>query len=192
MIGTRWNATITAAIFATTLILGACDGRQPEPMDDVPTDMPMQDMPTERMQQGMPMDPEMMERHADEADAMAAQMHDHIQSMRQLSPEEQHARMPEHANQVSQMLSLMDRHMDEMSQGMPMDDEHMGAMMGMSAQEHRDMMDQMQGLRSELEDLQTGSPSDVQGRMSQHLDRCDALVETMEQSAQQMRPPLYP
>lgn len=179
--------TVLALTFATTLALGACDRGQPEPMDDRPADMPMEDMPMEHTQEGMSMDPEMMERHADESDAMAAQMHEHIQSMRQLSPEEQHERMSEHGSQVSEMLSLMDRHMDEMGQGMPMDDQHMGAMMGMSAQEHRDMMDQMQGLRSDLEDLQTGSPSDVAARMPQHLERCEAMVETMENSAQQMR-----
>jgi hypothetical protein len=173
------------ALAAALLVaLGACDrADDPDPMED----MPMEDMPMEEMP-GMPMDPAMMERHADEGDEMAAQMRAHVQTMRQLPAEQQHERMAEHVGQVSAMLALMNRHMEEMSMGMPMADEQMGAMMGMSGEEHREMMQEMQALRAELENLQTAPPAELQERMQQHLDRCERMAEMMEHSAEHMRP----
>jgi hypothetical protein len=76
---------------------------------------------------GMDMDPAVMHRHAPEADSMVAAMRVHVQQMRQLSLDEQHARIGEHVSQVSRMLSMADRHMREMGHGMGVDDVHMCA-----------------------------------------------------------------
>ena len=136
---------------------------------------------------GMQMEAGMMQRHAQEADSMASQIRQHIQQMRQLSPEQQHERMGEHVAEVSQMLSLMNRQMREMDMGMGMSDEQMGQMMGMSGEEHRQMMQQMQTIRTDVEQLQTAGPADVRNRMPEHLDRLERAVQMVEQSAQHMR-----
>jgi len=137
---------------------------------------------------GMHVDAAAMHRHAQEADSMAAAMRAHVQQLRQLSAEEQHARIGEHVAQVSRMLSLIDRHMREMDHGTGMDGAHMGEMMGMSAEEHRQMMEQMRTLRSEAERLQTASRAEVRQLMPEHLDRLDGMVRMMEQSAAHMHP----
>jgi FtsZ-binding cell division protein ZapB len=131
-------------------------------------------------------DPAMMHRHATEADAMVAAMREHLQQMRRLGPEQWHARMGEHVSGVARMLSTMDRHMREMDMGMGMDDEHLGQMMGMSAEDHRRMMEEMQELRSQLEQLQTAEAAEVRQRTPAHLDHLERLVGRMEQSAAHM------
>lgn len=135
----------------------------------------------------MGMDPAMMTRHADEADTLAARMREHLAAMRALTAEQQHERMGEHVRELSGMLGLMDRHMREMSMGMTMSDEQMGAMMGMSADEHRQMMEEMGALRADLEGLQRAPVGDVRQRMSAHLERCERMVEMLGHGAQRMR-----
>jgi hypothetical protein len=162
---------------AVLLLLSACG----EPEETPPMEMDM-DMPME-----MEMDPAMMERHADEADGMAAEVREHVDAFRRLSPEEQHARFAEHAGVVAGMLGLMDRQMREMSMGMPMDDEEMGAMMGMSGEEHRQMMQQMATLRTEAEDLQVAPTEEIGARMGAHLDRLEAMARMLETMAREMR-----
>jgi hypothetical protein len=136
---------------------------------------------------GMQMDHSAMQRHAHEADSAVAAMRGHVQQMRQLSAEQQHARVGEHVSHVSRMLSLMDRHMREMDHGMGMDDAQMGEMMGMTADEHRQMMEQMRTLRSEAERLQTASQAEIRQQMPGHLDRIESMLRMMEQSADHMR-----
>lgn len=138
---------------------------------------------------GMHMDPAVMQRHAQEADSLAAVLRDHIDQMRQLSAGEQHARIGEHVAHVAGMLSLMDRHMGEMDHGMGMDDAHMGEMMGMNSGEHRQMMEQMRLIRAEAEQLQIASRADVAQLMPAHLDRLGEMVRHMEQSAGHMQHP---
>jgi hypothetical protein len=132
---------------------------------------------------GMDMDPAVMHRHAQEADSMVAAMRVHVQQMRQLSLDEQHARIGEHVSQISRMLSMTDRHMREMDHGMRMDDAHMGEMMGMSAEEHRHMMEQMGALRSEADRLQTASQAEIRQLMPDHLGRLELMIQMMERSA---------
>lgn len=173
---------------ALALGLGACDrGDEMPPMDDVHGEMPMEGMQGMQGMDGMSMDREMMRRHAQEADSMASVMRQHVDRMRQLSPEQWHDRMGEHVGQASQMLGLMNRQMREMDMGMGMSDEQMGQMMGMSGEEHRGMMEEMRALRTDLEQLQTASPEQVRDRMPAHLDRLERMVETMEASAEHMR-----
>jgi hypothetical protein len=172
-----------ALIGALGLGIGACDGRSGDPpVDDMSDGMPM-DAPM----QGMPEREGMMQRHAQEADAMAASIREHVQEMRQLQPEQWHERMGEHVGQVSRMLGLMNRQMREMDMGMGMGDEEMGRMMGMTGEEHRRMMEDMQALRAEVEALQTASRDEVRERMPAHLDRLDRMADMMEESARAMR-----
>lgn len=165
--------------------ISACAGDEDTPpMGDVHGEMPMGE-PMEGMQgmEGMTG----MQRHSEEADSMASVMGEHIQQMRALAAEEWHDRMGEHVRQVSQMLSLVNRQMREMDMGMSMSDEQMGQMMGMTGEEHRRMMDEMQALRTELEELQTASHDEVRERMPDHLDRLERMAEMLEQSAGHMR-----
>lgn len=127
-----------------------------------------------------------MQRHAAEADSAAAAMRGHVAEMRGLSPAEQHDRIGEHVGEVSRLLGLMERHMREMGHGTGMDDEHMGQMMGMSAAEHRRMMDDMRELRAEAERLQTASQAEVRRLMPEHLVRLEGFVGMMERSAAHM------
>lgn len=180
MIANKTRLLGLCLVLVSVSALAGCDGNDREPPAEV---MPM-DMPAEGM---MRMDPAMMERHADEAERMAAETHEHIDEMRRMTAEQQYERMGEHVRQVSRMLGLMDRQMREMSMGMSMDDEQMGAMMGMSAEQHRQMMHEMTVLRAELEELQTASVSEIEGGMAAHLDRCERMVEMMELSAEHMR-----
>jgi hypothetical protein len=134
----------------------------------------------------MHMDPAVMQRHAQEMDSTVAEMRRHVQAMRQAGAAQWHARMGEHAPRVARMLSLLDRQMREMDMGMGMDDAHMGEMMGMSAEEHRRMMEEMQALRADVEQLQTASEAEVRQRMPEHLDRLERMLQWMEQSARHM------
>lgn len=120
-----------------------------------------------------------MQRHVEEADSMASVMREHIRRMRGLPAEQWHDRMDEHVGQVSQMLALVNRQMRDMDMGMGISDEQMGEMMGMTGEEHRQMMDEMQSLRSELEQLQTASRDEVRERMPRHLDRLERMVEML-------------
>jgi hypothetical protein len=176
-----------ALIGALGIGIAACDGRgEDRPMGEMPGER-HGEMPMDEATHGMPGMSEMMQRHAQEADAMASSMRQHIGQMRQLTPEQWHERMGEHVGQVSQMLGLMNRQMGEMDMGMGMSDEEMGRMMGMSGEEHRRMMEEMRALRADVEQLQTASRDEVRERMPAHLDRLERMVEMMEASAEAMR-----
>lgn len=183
MISRRRRFLVFALVSALTLT--ACDAREEARPAEMRPDTPvMGAMPG---MEGMQMDPAMMRRHADELDQTASRMRQHIQQMRELSPEQWHERMGEHVAQVSQMLTLMNRQVGEMDMGMGMSDEQMGAMMGMSAEEHRQMMEQMRTLRAEVEQLQTASQAEVRARMPAHLERLEEMLRMVEQSAAHMR-----
>jgi outer membrane murein-binding lipoprotein Lpp len=122
-----------------------------------------------------------MQRHAAEAKQMEERMRTHLQQMRGLSTQQQHARMGEHASAVGQMLSMMDRHMREM--GMGTGHTHMGQMMGMSRAQHDQMMKEMQALRAELERLQTLPAAEVGRQMPAHLDRLERMLPMLQQCA---------
>lgn len=177
--------------------LWACaGGEETPPAGDVHGDMPMgegmegmqghgmQGMEGMHDMAGMS---QMMKRHAEEADSMAAAIRDHVRQMRELPADQWHDRMGEHVGKVSQMLGLMNRHMREMGMGMDMSDERMGEMMGMSGEEHRRMMEDMQALRADLEQLQTASRDEVRDRMPGHLDALEEMAGMMEESAAHMR-----
>jgi hypothetical protein len=168
------------------LTLAAC-GRG-ERTADMHGDMPMGERGMEGMHDmpGMHMDPGMMRRHAEEIDQASARLRPHIQQMRQLSAEQQYERMADHVSEVSQFLRLVDRQMREMDMGMGMSDEQMGRMMGMTGEEHRQMMDGFAELRTELEQVQTAPPAEVRERMPAHLDRLERALAVMEQSARHM------
>jgi response regulator RpfG family c-di-GMP phosphodiesterase len=157
------------------------------PDESRPTAEMPRDMPRMEGMQGMRKDPAMMQRHAQEMDQLTSDLRRHIEQMRRLSPEEQHERMGEHVTRVSQLFGLTNRQMREMDMGMGMTDEQMGQMMGMSGEEHRRMVEEMQALRTEVEQLQTASWAEVQQRMPEHLDRLERMVRMMEQSAAHMR-----
>jgi hypothetical protein len=95
--------------------------------------------------------------------------------MRQLPPEQQHAQMGDHAARVSRMLGMMQRQDREMDMGM-----------GMSGEEHRRMMNEMQAVRAEAEALQTAPVGEVRARMPAHLDRLEALTRMVQRSAEHM------
>lgn len=136
---------------------------------------------------GMAMDAAMMQRHAAEMDSLVNSMRAHVAEMRQAPPSEWHARMTEHAPMVAEMLSVIDRQMREMDMGMNMSDEHMGEMMGMSGEDHRAMIAEVEALRAEVGQLQTAGQADVAARMPAHLDRIEGLLERMAASADHMR-----
>jgi hypothetical protein len=123
----------------------------------------------------------MMQRHAAEAKQMEERVRTHLQQMRGLSAEQQHARMGEHVSTVVQMLSMMDRHMREM--GMGANHAHMGHMMGMSSEQHTRMMADMRALRSEVEQLQTLPVAELARRMPAHLERMERMLPMLQQCA---------
>ncbi|MDW7712322.1 MAG: hypothetical protein SCH98_17790 [Deferrisomatales bacterium] len=74
-----------------------------------------------------------------------------------------------------------------MDMGMGMSDEEMGGMMGMSGEDYRAMMEEMEALRREMESLQTASRSEVRERMPAHLDQLEQMADMMERTAAHMR-----
>jgi hypothetical protein len=145
-----------------------------------------------------PMDADraMMRRWAEEMDQDASQMREQIGTMRQLAPEQWHARMDEHAGLVTGMLDRMDRRMDEMRQmggmrmggmgmGMAMGD--VGRMMGMGAEGHQEMVGLMETLRDDVHELRIAAPAEVMERMPGHLERLEQMAQMMEQGAAHMR-----
>jgi hypothetical protein len=173
-------------LVAASMALLGCEAPEGDPMEDMPKGEAM-DRPMEGMEEGMELDPQMMQRHAEEAEAMARQVRDHADAVGDLPPEAQRERMTGHAQLVGRMLALMDRQMGEMSTGMPMDDEAMGRMMGMTAEEHRRMMEEMGTLRAEVEELQVASVQELGERMPAHLDRLRAMADMLEEMAEAMR-----
>jgi hypothetical protein len=188
----RTNPTArTALMVLLASALAACGGASDEPSpsqdDATATGMTgMEGMPARDMG-AVQMDPATMQRHAQEMDSMVAEMRQHVQTMRQLEPDEWHARMGEHVPRVGGMLGMIDRQMREMDSGMGMGAEQMGRMMGMTAEEHRRMLDEMQTLRTEAEQIQTAPAAELRERMPAHLDRLDQMMATMEQSAAHLR-----
>jgi hypothetical protein len=130
----------------------------------------------------MQMDSALMRRHAEEMDSTVTAMRAHAQSMRATGAGEWYARMGEHTSRVAGMLSMMERHMREMDMGMGMHDDHMGAMMGMSGDDHARMMEEVAALRREVEQLQTAAAAAVTAAMPAHLDRLERLLDLMAQS----------
>jgi hypothetical protein len=168
-----------------TLGVAACGGGTDTPAADRDTVAVVAPGPDTAPMHGagaMHTDAAMMERHAQEADSMAAAMRGHVQQMRQLSAEQQHDRIGAHVLRVSQMLNHMDRQMREMGMG----PEHTGEMMGMSDEDHRRMMEEMRTLRTEAERLQIATAAQLREQMPQHLDRLERMIRMMEQSAAHM------
>jgi hypothetical protein len=138
---------------------------------------------------GMTMDPALMNRHAAEMDSVVRDVRQHVEEMRGLPPAEWHDRMDEHAPVVAHMVGVVERQTREMDMGMNMGDEEMGAMMGMSGEEHRTMMDDVRALRNEIGEMQTASEAGVAERMPAHLDRIERTLMMMDRSATHMRTP---
>lgn len=88
---------------------------------------------------------------------------------------------------VAEMLSVIDRQMREMDMGMNMSDESMGEMMGVSGEEYRAIMSEVEALRAEIGQLQTAQRAEVAAQMPAHLDRIEGLLERMAASADHMR-----
>lgn len=167
----------------------ACAGDDDRPGPDDQADMPMEGMDGMHDMDGMSSSESMgamMRRHAVEADSMVDAMRPHVEEMSQQAPAQWHARMGEHVGMVSRMLTLMSTQMDEMDMGMDMSDERMGEMMGMSGAEHREMMNEMSALRTDLEQLQVASREEVAARMPDHLERLDRVLEMMDDAADHM------
>jgi hypothetical protein len=169
-----------AAVLGLAVVVGAC-GERGRDMATVAEGGAPQDMA------GMH-DEGMMQRHAEEARAMGERMRGHIRDMRALPAAEWHDHAAHHAGEVAALLSLMTRHMREMDMGMGMghDDGHMGEMMGHSAEEHAQMMEQMRLLREDTEALQVASAAEVRQRMPAHLERLERVVAMMEQAGEYM------
>ena len=173
------------AVMALGLV--ACgEEEETPPMGGVRGEMLMEEVEGMDHAQEMSMDRGMMARHAEEADSMAAIMRAHLEEMRQLPAAEWHDRMAAHVGYAAGMLRLMDRQMREMDAGMS--DVHTGEMMGMSGEEHLRMMEEMQGLRAELEQLQTAPDEGVREVMPAHLGRLEEMTEMLEESGEHMRP----
>lgn len=183
---TMKHIRIGAVAFIGLLGLGAaaCGGGDDPPVGDVHGEMPMGE-PMEGMS-GMQAGMADMQRHAEEADSVSSAMREHVRQMRALAPGQWHDRMGEHVTRVSGMLAMMNRHMGEMDMGMGMGDDEMGRMMGMTGEEHRRMMEDMQALRADLEQLQTASREQVRERMPDHFDRLERMVEMLGESAEHM------
>jgi hypothetical protein len=130
-------------------------------------------------------DPAHRERLAAELEAAAAATKAHVYEMRGLLPSEWRAEMEDHVHQVRGLLDLVDRQMREMDVGM--DDARVGDLMGMTADEHRRTMDDMQALRTEAEALRAASEADLRDRMPVHLSRLARFVQQMEQAAAHLR-----
>lgn len=141
-------------------------------------------------------DQELMRRWAEELDRDASRLRSHIGTIRQLAPEQWHARMDEHVGLVTGVLDRMDRRMDEMRQmdgaamrslesGMMMGG--LGWMMGMGAEGHEEMLDLMDVLRADMERLRAAAPAEVVERMPGHLDRLEDMARMMEHGAAHMR-----
>jgi Tfp pilus assembly protein PilV len=165
------------------ITLAACGGDTDQAQLDTDMHGGMEGMHT---MEGMHMDSATMARHHAEAQAMTTQMREHIEQMRALPPAEWHDHMGHHTTQVASMLEFMTRHMREMDMGMGMHQDQMAEMMGMSAAEHQQMMDDMAALRRDTEELQTASPEVVRDRMPAHLDRLENMIRMMERGAAHM------
>lgn len=137
-----------------------------------------------------------MQRFSAELEQEVARMRPHVAAMRQQPGAQWQHAVAEHAHTVKHMLDRMDEIMEEMQRmgsgmmagmGMPMQDARMGELMGMSAEEHRDMLRLMEELRKDVEKLPSGSASDVAEWMPPHLERLEAMLQMMEESAEHMR-----
>jgi hypothetical protein len=138
---------------------------------------------------GMTMDPALMTRHAAEMDSVVQDVRQHVEEMRDLPPAEWHDRMDEHAPMVAHMVGVVERQTLEMDRGLNLGDEEMGAMMGMSGEEHRSMMDDVRVLRNEIGEMQTAPEAEVAERMPAHLDRIERMLMMMDRSATHMSTP---
>jgi hypothetical protein len=116
---------------------------------------------------------------AQEVDSATAGMRRHVQAMQQVSPEQWHARMAEHASEVERLLSLVERRMHEPGPA-PGD---MGTV-GVGAEEHQRLVEQMQGLRAEVAELRTAPLAEVRRRMPDHLTRVQQLLLVLERSVE--------
>lgn len=192
----RSTLSTLALIGCLGLGTAACAGDDDRPGSDDQADMPMgesmngmggmdsmHDMDGMSGSEGMGA---MMRRHAVEIDSMVDVMRPHVEELSQQAPAQWHARMGEHVGRVSRMLTLVSRQMDEMGMGMDMSDQRLGQMMGMNGAEHREMMNEMRALRTDLEQLQVASREEVAARMPDHLERLDRVLQMMEDAADHM------
>jgi hypothetical protein len=179
--------TMKTAVFPPLLVslavgLAACERPAEEPDPEPPPAVMEHDMGA---MPGHDMDGAM--RHAEEMDAAVDRMETQIENMREAGAGRWYELTVTHVREVSGFLSLMRRQMREMDMGMGMDDDHMGEMMGMTGAEHRQMMQHMEEVGSDLERLQVGSAEEVRSLMPDHLDRLEHLTGMAERSAEHMR-----
>lgn len=177
-------ATLTIAAVA----LSGCRPEEPREADDIPAVTEDTAPPgMTRDMADMHMDPAAMRRQAEQMDSAVVEMRQHVTAVRQAPPERWHEMMEEHGRRVSGMLGMMDRHLREMDMGMGMSDEQMGRMRGMSGEEHRSMVSEMETLRGEVDQLRTASEDEVRERLPEHLDRLERILSHMEEGARHMR-----
>jgi hypothetical protein len=185
------NRMFTALLLSVAAGVAGCGGAEPDAQaaaSDTADAMQGHDMSAMGGgMAGMAIDTAMMRRHGAEMDSLVNDMREHVREMRQISPDQWHVRMAEHAPLVAAMVGMMDRQTREMDMGMNMSDESMGSMMGLSGDEYRAMMSEVDALRTEIGQLQTAQRTGVASRMPDHLDRIDGLLERMAASAAHMR-----
>lgn len=128
-------------------------------------------------------DPEMLRRHAVEAEQMVAETREHLGFMWRLPPREVPGHAGEHARRVEALVETIERQTREMDRGMGMGEARMGEMMGIRADQYRLLREEMQIARAEAAELQTASEPQVREQLRGHLDRLARILDTLEASA---------
>jgi hypothetical protein len=124
-----------------------------------------------------------LRREADELDRHVLQLRAHIQTMRQLSPLMAGTVMAEHAAHVG---AIRER-TESLRAALSASDAHLEELLGMTADEYRVLVEEVETASSEVAEMQRGDEENVRARLPGHLDRLDRIAGQMEQAAAHLR-----
>lgn len=142
----------------------------------------------ERLEVTPQMQPEeaLLSQRASAIEIATAETREHVRETRDLPPEQWPSRMMEHTAHVAWVLETVRNHTVDMYQRMRMSEEEVSALMGMRPEEHREMMDEIRGVREEAARLQVALPAVLEAELEPHLDRLERVMETIEGGVEQL------
>jgi hypothetical protein len=165
-------------------LAASCGRDEPRLADTMPDTLPpLGQVATDPAAPPVDVDVEVLRREADELDRHVLQLRAHIQTMRQLSPLMAGTVMAEHAAHVS---AVRERN-ESLRATLSASDTRLQELLGMTADEYRVLIEEVETASSEVAEMQRGDEENVRARLPGHLDRLERIAGQMEQAAAHLR-----
>jgi hypothetical protein len=128
-------------------------------------------------------DREVLRRNADQMDRHALELRQHVGVMRQISPRMAGTVMEEHTAHVR----ALGERVREQRAALPVPDERLPELLGMSPDEYRVMLEEVETAAVEVAELQAADEALIREQLPGHLDRLDRIAAQLEHGAASLR-----